>query len=115
MEQDLPATSSQYSWSLSAFILVQGLMPLVWASISDVKGRKVYILQDSVEILILHRTAGVPRLSLSVYCRDYCRSREPWHRTVSMCILIKPLSDNFFMDRVIGFRVVQAAGQVNYV
>ncbi|KNZ78492.1 hypothetical protein J132_00672, partial [Termitomyces sp. J132] len=30
MQDDLPATGSQFSWSLSAFILVHGLMPLVW-------------------------------------------------------------------------------------
>ena len=41
MEADLPATSAQFSLSLSIFILVQGLMPLVWSAISEVKGRKV--------------------------------------------------------------------------
>lgn len=41
MEADLPATSAQFSLSLSIFILIQGLMPLVWSAISEVKGRKV--------------------------------------------------------------------------
>ncbi|KAF8187752.1 vacuolar DHA amino acid exporter [Pholiota molesta] len=45
MEEDLPATASQFSLSISLFILVQGLFPLVWSAISEVKGRKlVYIL-----------------------------------------------------------------------
>ncbi|KAG6819667.1 hypothetical protein H0H93_009747 [Arthromyces matolae] len=45
MQTSLPATSSQFSWSVSAFILVQGLMPLVWCAISEVKGRKlVYVI-----------------------------------------------------------------------
>lgn len=49
MEKELPATSSQFSLSLSVFILCQGLMPLVWASISEVKGRKfVYLVSLSL-------------------------------------------------------------------
>ncbi|KAG6909237.1 hypothetical protein DXG01_001419 [Tephrocybe rancida] len=45
MQFELPATSSQFSWSISAFILVQGLMPLIWSAISEVKGRKlVYVI-----------------------------------------------------------------------
>ncbi|KIJ98779.1 hypothetical protein K443DRAFT_194133 [Laccaria amethystina LaAM-08-1] len=45
MEADLPATSAQFSLSLSIFILIQGLMPLVWSAISEVKGRKpVYLI-----------------------------------------------------------------------
>lgn len=41
IEQDLHASSSDISWSLSVFILVQGLFPLVWSAISEIKGRKV--------------------------------------------------------------------------
>ncbi|KJA18906.1 hypothetical protein HYPSUDRAFT_144354 [Hypholoma sublateritium FD-334 SS-4] len=45
MEQDLPATPSQFSLSISVFILIQGVFPLVWSAISEVKGRKlVYVL-----------------------------------------------------------------------
>ncbi|PPQ68752.1 hypothetical protein CVT25_012846 [Psilocybe cyanescens] len=45
MEADLPATPAQFSLSISMFILVQGLMPVIWSSISEVKGRKlVYII-----------------------------------------------------------------------
>ncbi|KAG6823244.1 hypothetical protein H0H92_010882, partial [Tricholoma furcatifolium] len=41
MQTDLPATSSQISWSISAFIVAQGIMPLVWSSMSELKGRKI--------------------------------------------------------------------------
>ncbi|KAJ3567084.1 hypothetical protein NP233_g6600 [Leucocoprinus birnbaumii] len=41
MERELPATSQQFSLSLSLFILVQGLVPLLWTAISEVKGRKL--------------------------------------------------------------------------
>ncbi|KAI0028480.1 major facilitator superfamily domain-containing protein [Vararia minispora EC-137] len=45
IERDLHATSSQISLSLAIFTLVQGSVPLFWASISEIKGRKlVYIL-----------------------------------------------------------------------
>ncbi|TFK69525.1 vacuolar DHA amino acid exporter, partial [Pluteus cervinus] len=44
MEQDLNATSGQFSLSISVFILVQGLLPLLWSAVSEIKGRKlVYI------------------------------------------------------------------------
>ncbi|KAJ3510410.1 hypothetical protein NLJ89_g4692 [Agrocybe chaxingu] len=49
MEDDLPATSSQFSLSISMFILIQGLVPLVWSAVSEVKGRKVvYIISLSL-------------------------------------------------------------------
>jgi hypothetical protein len=41
MEAQLPATPSQFSLSIALFILIQGLMPLFWSAISEVKGRKV--------------------------------------------------------------------------
>ncbi|KAF5376834.1 hypothetical protein D9757_008897 [Collybiopsis confluens] len=40
MQADLSASPSQISLSLSMFILLQGLVPLIWSSISEVKGRK---------------------------------------------------------------------------
>ncbi|KAJ2914730.1 hypothetical protein MD484_g5667, partial [Candolleomyces efflorescens] len=49
MEVDLPATSSQFSWSISTFILVQGLFPLIWTVVSEIKGRRlVYLLSLSL-------------------------------------------------------------------
>ncbi|KAK0204093.1 vacuolar DHA amino acid exporter [Desarmillaria ectypa] len=45
MERDLPATSGEISLSLSLFVLVQGITPLLWSSISEVKGRRfVYLI-----------------------------------------------------------------------
>ncbi|KAI9569106.1 major facilitator superfamily domain-containing protein [Boletus coccyginus] len=46
IEQDLHASKSSISWSLSAFILAQGLFPLVWSAISEIKGRKVVYLSS---------------------------------------------------------------------
>ncbi|KAF7297105.1 PAN2-PAN3 deadenylation complex subunit PAN3 [Mycena indigotica] len=41
MEQDLPATASQISLSISLFIAIQGFCPLLWTALSEIKGRKV--------------------------------------------------------------------------
>ena len=41
MEEDLSATSAEFSLSIAVFILVLGVGPLAWSSISEVKGRKV--------------------------------------------------------------------------
>ncbi|CAA7266027.1 unnamed protein product [Cyclocybe aegerita] len=49
MEDDLSATSSQFSLSIAMFVLIQGLVPLVWSAVSEVKGRKVvYIVSLSL-------------------------------------------------------------------
>jgi hypothetical protein len=40
MEAELPATPAQFSLSIALFILFQGSVPLIWSSISEVKGRK---------------------------------------------------------------------------
>lgn len=48
MERELGATSDQFSLSLSMFILTQGLTPLAWCAISEVKGRKVCVLRLSL-------------------------------------------------------------------
>ncbi|KAF9032765.1 major facilitator superfamily domain-containing protein [Panaeolus papilionaceus] len=49
MEQELPATSEQFSLSISVFILIQGVMPLLWSVVSEVKGRKlVYVVSLSL-------------------------------------------------------------------
>ncbi|KZP04105.1 MFS general substrate transporter [Athelia psychrophila] len=44
IEQTLHASSSDISWSLSCFILVQGTFPLLWSAISEIKGRKIVYL-----------------------------------------------------------------------
>jgi MFS family permease len=43
IEEKLHASPSEISWSLSLFILLQGNVPLVWAAISEIKGRKVRV------------------------------------------------------------------------
>ncbi|KXN88549.1 hypothetical protein AN958_07185 [Leucoagaricus sp. SymC.cos] len=44
MEEDLHTTSSQFSLSLALFLVVQGLVPVAWSGISEIKGRKmVYV------------------------------------------------------------------------
>ncbi|KAF5376823.1 hypothetical protein D9757_008896 [Collybiopsis confluens] len=52
MEADLSASPSQISLTLSIFILLQGLVPLIWSSISEVKGRKfVYIVSLGIFVV----------------------------------------------------------------
>ncbi|TFK48710.1 MFS general substrate transporter [Heliocybe sulcata] len=41
IEVDLNANNSEISLTLSLFILLQGVVPLLWSSISEIKGRKV--------------------------------------------------------------------------
>ncbi|KAJ7353399.1 vacuolar DHA amino acid exporter [Mycena albidolilacea] len=49
METDLPATASQISLSLSLFVAFQGVMPLFWSAVSEVKGRKlVYVVSITI-------------------------------------------------------------------
>uniref|UniRef100_D8PLW3 Major facilitator superfamily (MFS) profile domain-containing protein n=1 Tax=Schizophyllum commune (strain H4-8 / FGSC 9210) TaxID=578458 RepID=D8PLW3_SCHCM len=49
MERSLPATSGEISLSISLFILIQGFAPIMWSSISEVKGRKVvYIVSIAI-------------------------------------------------------------------
>ncbi|KIK51636.1 hypothetical protein GYMLUDRAFT_50454 [Collybiopsis luxurians FD-317 M1] len=45
MEADLPATPAQISWTMSLFMLLQGVFPLMWVSLSEIYGRKlIYII-----------------------------------------------------------------------
>ena len=41
IENDLHATSAQISWTLSLFVLIQGVVPLLWSVLSELRGRKV--------------------------------------------------------------------------
>ena len=43
VETDLRTTSGKISLSLSIFILFLGSMPLLWAAIGEIKGRKVRV------------------------------------------------------------------------
>ncbi|KAF9235667.1 MFS general substrate transporter [Melanogaster broomeanus] len=52
IEQELHATPSQISLSLSLFILVQGNFPVIWSAVSEFKGRKlVYLFSVALSIL----------------------------------------------------------------
>ncbi|KAK2465780.1 hypothetical protein APHAL10511_002324 [Amanita phalloides] len=44
MHESLGATSGEFSLSISLFILIQGLMPLMWSAVSEIKGRKLVYL-----------------------------------------------------------------------
>ena len=48
IEYDLHATSSQISWTLSLFVLIQGVVPLLWSVLSELRGRKVRRQQRDV-------------------------------------------------------------------
>lgn len=51
VQSDLHATTNEIALSLSLFILVQGVSPLLWSSVSDIKGRKfIYISSMVVRI-----------------------------------------------------------------
>ncbi|KAF8546911.1 MFS general substrate transporter [Imleria badia] len=65
IEQELHATASEISLSLSLFILVQGNFPLVWSAVSEIKGRKlVYLLSITLftvgsAIVAISKTIGL--------------------------------------------------------
>jgi len=59
VQRDLNATTNQIALSLSLFILVQGISPLLWSSLSDVKGRKiVYMSSMLVRVSIDRHPSG---------------------------------------------------------
>lgn len=45
IEADLHASSSQISWTLSLFVLIQGVIPLFWSVLSELRGRQVRLQQ----------------------------------------------------------------------
>ncbi|KAG2109884.1 vacuolar DHA amino acid exporter [Suillus discolor] len=49
IEANLNATSSQISWTLAAFLIIQGNFPLIWSAASEIKGRKpVYLMASAL-------------------------------------------------------------------
>ncbi|KAL4256357.1 MFS transporter superfamily protein [Pleurotus pulmonarius] len=67
MEEQLPATSSQISLSLSLFILLQGTVPLLWSALSEIKGRRlVYILSVGLSTVGCIVTALAPNIGLVI-------------------------------------------------
>ncbi|KAG7444229.1 MFS general substrate transporter [Guyanagaster necrorhizus] len=71
MERDLPATSGQISLSVSLFIALQGVTPLLWSSISEVKGRRfVYLISLLIFIVgsIIVATSKTIDLVIGMRC-----------------------------------------------
>ncbi len=57
---DLQASTNEIALSLSLFILVQGVSPLFWSALSDLKGRKfIYILSMLVRASFGQQTSDV--------------------------------------------------------
>lgn len=86
MQTDLNATSAQFSLSISLFILVQGLAPLVWSAVSEIKGRKVgdtFILGGSGTKPDFLKIACIHYFSLSIYSGFYRRCRQQYYGIVS--------------------------------
>ncbi|KAG2348443.1 vacuolar DHA amino acid exporter [Suillus weaverae] len=52
IQSDLGASTSEISWTLSVFILVQGVPGLVWSAISEIKGRK-FVYVSSVALFVV--------------------------------------------------------------
>ncbi|KAG1748955.1 vacuolar DHA amino acid exporter [Suillus paluster] len=52
IQRDLQASTSEISWTLSVFILVQGVPGLIWSAISEIKGRKV-VYVSSVALFVV--------------------------------------------------------------
>ncbi|KAG2744791.1 MFS general substrate transporter [Suillus brevipes Sb2] len=52
IQEDLNATSSQISWTLAAFQLIQGNFPLLWSATSEIIGRKpVYLMASAIFVV----------------------------------------------------------------
>ncbi|KAJ6463376.1 vacuolar DHA amino acid exporter [Mycena sanguinolenta] len=70
MEEDLSATASQISWSLSIFIALQGVMPLFWSAISEIKGRKmVYVVSIAISTVASIAVATSKTIGLVIIFR----------------------------------------------
>ncbi|KAJ3510411.1 hypothetical protein NLJ89_g4691 [Agrocybe chaxingu] len=54
MEEDLPATSSQFSLSIAMFILIQGVMPLLWSAMVYLVSLALFTLGTIVVALSRH-------------------------------------------------------------
>jgi MFS family permease len=74
IEQDLHATTNEIALSLSLFILVQGNFPLIWSSISEIKGRKfVYIFSMIVSFMCALIIAQVAEQTTGIHHWFSCR------------------------------------------
>lgn len=87
MEQDLPATSSQFSLSIALFVLVQGFAPIAWSAISEVKGRKVCIDYNPPEYERIKNAVGIFTVFGPHYLRLYSRCPESERWAVSHVLI----------------------------
>ncbi|KIJ62702.1 hypothetical protein HYDPIDRAFT_41833 [Hydnomerulius pinastri MD-312] len=70
IEEYLHASSSQISWSLAAFIIVQGNFPLVWSAASEIKGRKpVYVVASTIFVLACAILANAETINVLIGMR----------------------------------------------
>ncbi|KAG2067817.1 MFS general substrate transporter [Suillus decipiens] len=52
IEEALHVTSSQISWTLATFQIIQGNFPLLWSAASEIKGRKpVYLVSSALFVI----------------------------------------------------------------
>ncbi|KAF8315658.1 vacuolar DHA amino acid exporter [Clavulina sp. PMI_390] len=72
IEQDLHASSSQISLSLSLFILVQGNAPLFWSAVSEIKGRKgPYMISMAIFAVGSIVSASAKKISVLIAMRVF--------------------------------------------
>ena len=81
IESDLDATAGQLSLTLSLFILIQGGFPLIWSSVSEIRGRKVSICAHAITYIIktisadcvhhVHRT-----MHGGMHCSSYSKDHQ---------------------------------------
>ncbi|KAG1900729.1 MFS general substrate transporter [Suillus fuscotomentosus] len=70
IQNDLQASTSEISWTLSIFILVQGLPGLIWSAISEIKGRKfVYISSVALFLVASAMVASSKTIGLVIGMR----------------------------------------------
>jgi MFS family permease len=94
----LHASDSEITWTMSVFIIVQGLFPLVWSAVSEIKGRKVrsQCVKQANASLRFRTIQVVYLLSMLLF-------------TVGSAVVATSTS----IGLVIGMRALQAAGWVH--
>ncbi|PVF97146.1 MFS general substrate transporter [Serendipita vermifera] len=68
VQGDLHATTNEIALSLSLFILVQGSGPLIWSSISEIKGRRFVYIVAMVIFIIGSAIGGCSRNITTLIC-----------------------------------------------
>ncbi|CAG8726678.1 10181_t:CDS:2, partial [Acaulospora colombiana] len=68
IEKDLHATTSEIALSLSLFILVQGNAPLIWSSLSEIKGRKFVYIASMLVFIVGSAIGGASKHIVVLIC-----------------------------------------------